>query len=462
MEFNDLKQKLTALDKTGDIQEIHRLFQMADSSLAKYRPFVNHYFQFTRKYGFREELLELVKRLDLNWDDMRAQMQIAGAYKQLGRYNEASARLAGLVPVPKFRHLAYGHLAQISMFQGRFDKAILFFKRALTSGRPSMIHLEYLVQCYMMESQWSQAQQLLKQIRQLFAQNKAAKFTESLFEPFYHEFTSDNDVVNWVNEHRRDLNLSMLAEKLILKPKSSLLSFHWFALFSTTKEGRSPVFSVDNALNKLSADKQRIPKKIMQYWDQSVPPLEVQQLMQSWAEQNPDWQYSRFDDQSAQSFLVENELHQVLNAYRLADSAAMKCDIFRLAYLWINGGVYSDADSRACDSMKSHVDVSKALIVVQEIHGGLGNYWIAVASKHLVIYEALQLAVDRVISGRRDTWFASGPGVLNLSLAPYMAKDFLSDWRLNSSVQILNNRSLHSFCWSHVGAGYKTLFSWRK
>lgn len=86
-----------------------------------------------------------------------------------------------------------------------------------------------------------------------------------------------------------------------------------------------------------------VPRRIMQFWDQETIPTEVQECMASWRA-IPDFDHVIFDDARAREFIrVEYEARH-LEAYDLCNHPAMKSDLFRLAYLYHQGGVYIDAD----------------------------------------------------------------------------------------------------------------------
>lgn len=88
---------------------------------------------------------------------------------------------------------------------------------------------------------------------------------------------------------------------------------------------------------------EKVPRRILQFWDQETIPADVQDCMASWRA-IPDFEHVIFDDMRAREFIrVECEARH-LDAYDLCNHPAMKSDLFRLAYLYRYGGVYIDAD----------------------------------------------------------------------------------------------------------------------
>lgn len=83
---------------------------------------------------------------------------------------------------------------------------------------------------------------------------------------------------------------------------------------------------------------------IFQYWDKN-PPNEIIDNIEGWrhfAEQN-DFIYQLFDDTKARDILSEFD-PRWLEYYENAIHPAMKADIFRIIFSYINGGAWIDAD----------------------------------------------------------------------------------------------------------------------
>jgi mannosyltransferase OCH1-like enzyme len=168
---------------------------------------------------------------------------------------------------------------------------------------------------------------------------------------------------------------------------------------------------------------ERIPKRIIQYWDDAVPPPDIAVLMESWKEAHPNFEYIRLDDRTAQVFLESHEMHDVLSAYRRTRQPAQRADLIRLAYLAAKGGVYADADDRCIAALGSFVPPDANFVGYQEDYGTLGNNFLAVVPRHPVICLALQLASEAVNRGDSDVlWLATGPGLLSRAFAQFISR----------------------------------------
>lgn len=89
-----------------------------------------------------------------------------------------------------------------------------------------------------------------------------------------------------------------------------------------------------------------IPRTIVQYWDDEAIPADLRCLSETWTRQNPEHRHLKFNNASALKFLTERYSTDVTSAYLRAREPAQKADIFRLAYLYAEGGYYADMDDR--------------------------------------------------------------------------------------------------------------------
>lgn len=88
---------------------------------------------------------------------------------------------------------------------------------------------------------------------------------------------------------------------------------------------------------------EKVPRRIVQFWDQETIPSDVQDCIASWRA-IPGFDHVLFDDVRAREFIRAECESRHLEAYDLCNHPAMKSDLFRLAYLYRHGGVYVDAD----------------------------------------------------------------------------------------------------------------------
>ena len=167
----------------------------------------------------------------------------------------------------------------------------------------------------------------------------------------------------------------------------------------------------------------RNPQRIVQYWDAARPPAARAGVMKSWTHAHQDWSYLRFSDKAAREFLRSKLPGATLQAYLRASHPAQKADLFRLAYLFCEGGFYADADDRCLAPLDTIVPPDSELVVYRESYGTIGNNFIGACAGHPVIKQALDVAVKSINRGDRDVpWLSTGPGLLSRTLAHFLSE----------------------------------------
>ena len=85
-----------------------------------------------------------------------------------------------------------------------------------------------------------------------------------------------------------------------------------------------------------------LPKRILQYWDQSEIPADVARCMATWKIAGYD--HVVFNDEQARDFIKGEYEGRHVQAFDTCNHPAMKSDLFRLGYLYRYGGIYVDSD----------------------------------------------------------------------------------------------------------------------
>lgn len=196
-----------------------------------------------------------------------------------------------------------------------------------------------------------------------------------------------------------------------------------------------------------------IPKALYQYWDAPEPPPQVAHLMAENRALNPDFAYRLFDDRAARAYLAEKGEMDVLRAYRLATEPAGKADLFRLALLWHEGGVYIDADDRCLKPFSQTISLDRRFIGYQEYFMSVGNNFLAVRPKEPAIRSALEEAVGAFSGPQGESlWLATGPGALTRAFACHFLDE---EGQMSAGVELLTTRELRDFLSPHVMLSYK-------
>ena len=197
-----------------------------------------------------------------------------------------------------------------------------------------------------------------------------------------------------------------------------------------------------------------IPRHIWQFWNCETPP-EVLQVMESWHHWNPDWQTTLFDETSAQTYLASRFHSEVVEAFIHVREPAQKADLFRLAVLAAEGGVYADADDRCLRPLSELLRDGASLVLYQEDIGTIGNNFIAAVPRHPIILAALQAGVSAVNRGDADVvWLSTGPGLITRALGNAVA-EANQGARLPEGCLVLHRRELLQKVAIHCFVGYK-------
>jgi tetratricopeptide (TPR) repeat protein len=198
-----------------------------------------------------------------------------------------------------------------------------------------------------------------------------------------------------------------------------------------------------------------IPKVLHQFWDDKAPPSDVARLMSRAESINRTLQYTRWDNQSAITFLrgCPNKISH--HAYRAARHTAMKVDIFRLALLFYEGGVYLDADDFCNTTIENLLKGDAELVFQQEDCGSIGNNFIAARPLHPMIGAALAEAAKATLTGAAESvWLVTGPGLLTRVLASAIALE--SELRAPRGVHVLPQSEFRQVIRPGRRASYKT------
>jgi predicted Zn-dependent protease len=246
-----------------------------------------------------------------------------------------------------------------------------------------------------------------------------------------------------------------------LAPAQRAIALH--ALVRGNEDNTAAAISLVVALRQSGALQYRpagqggaIPRTITQFWDSDTPPPDVADIMASWPALNPDYEVTRFNAASAAAYLSLHYPESVRLAYRRVREPAQKADLFRLARLVAEGGVYADADDRCLKPAGTLIPADASLVLYQEDQGTLGNNFIAAAPRHPVLETALRMAVTAVNRGDSDiVWLSTGPGLLTRAFGQVLAAN--AQPTPSPGTAVLDRRELYQAVGVHCTAGYKNI-----
>jgi lipopolysaccharide biosynthesis regulator YciM len=199
-----------------------------------------------------------------------------------------------------------------------------------------------------------------------------------------------------------------------------------------------------------------IPRVINAFWDKAELPADIDALMQSWRDRNPAYVWRRFDEIQARDYLAAKFAGPVIHAYQRVREISQKADIFRLALLVAEGGVYVDADDRCLRPLDMLLPAGASLVLAQEEFGCAANHFLAASPGHPVLQAALRAVVIAVNRGDNEfPWLSSGPGLVTRALALHLATRGIAAG-LPPGLALLDRRELGRTVAAGCFAAYKT------
>ncbi|HEY5412544.1 MAG TPA: glycosyltransferase [Caulobacteraceae bacterium] len=154
--------------------------------------------------------------------------------------------------------------------------------------------------------------------------------------------------------------------------------------------------------------------KLFQYWDTGQPPQDVAGWIEGFRTDNP-WLEHRFFDRESASRFIRNRLgKREQRAFDACAVPAMQADYFRLAALWVHGGIYMDADFQPHErlwTLVKRLPHSMMLVFDNRITNG---FIVSREAGNPFIGACLDLATANIEARRFDSPFdATGPALIN-------------------------------------------------
>jgi tetratricopeptide (TPR) repeat protein len=356
-------------------------------------------------------------------------------------------------------------LGQFAELHYRYDEAISHYRNALSLSPKNLWAKCNLARSLLLNVNVDEATEALKGFAALdrsmaLVQGRSTKASQSLLGQLIDEYLLDVQSLKRLTEIWSlppTERSGPLLDLVRLRPDYTPAAIAWV---TTLKQAGDPASPKRTGNWRFGAS---IPKAIAQYWHSPGPPDDVKNLMKSWRDNNPSYEYYLFDDASTQEFL-RDFTPDVLAAYRRASAKAQKADLFRLAWLYAHGGYYADADDRCLAPLDEHIPAGSTLVLYQEDVGTLGNDFIGATPHHWIVGHALGLATDAVNRSDQDIlWLSTGPGVVTRAFAQALASSRLACSEWLKEIAVLGRTRLHRFVVPHCACAYKnSLENWQR
>lgn len=171
---------------------------------------------------------------------------------------------------------------------------------------------------------------------------------------------------------------------------------------------------------------------LVQFWDSRLPPQEVQDAMTSWSTRNPKLRHLIFNDESARDYVLSHYGSNAAKNYDWCHHPAMKSDVFRIAYLAGDGGVYVDADEYCRRPLQPLLLMLDSVDFIAARSADVAPYLynaflLARPGTHIVgaVLQRMfdELGRSRAACHRPDIWHATGPGLLTRAIGGILSKN---------------------------------------
>lgn len=156
----------------------------------------------------------------------------------------------------------------------------------------------------------------------------------------------------------------------------------------------------------------KIPKRIVQYWNTDDIPEEIQQLMHSWEEMNSEFSYTLYNREKAVEFLNMHYGSEVTALFNIANLPAMQSDIFRVAYILKEGGIYVDAATRCVKNISGLIQSKSSLVLMRKWNNHIWNGFIASEADNQIVRSIFNNILLNMREQKiNNIWLATGPGL---------------------------------------------------
>lgn len=200
-----------------------------------------------------------------------------------------------------------------------------------------------------------------------------------------------------------------------------------------------------------------IPRRVVQFWDKA-PPQQIQTLLARNRELclRVGAEYALFDQDAARDYLVQHLDAEILRAFDIAVHPAMKCDVFRLAYLLCSGGHYVDADIVLRTNLEGLFALPGDLLVYQWDSKGLSNlcnWLIGCRAGEPTLLAALKATAQNVnracerdpAAALKNILGVSGPGIFTRGVGTDLASRRATDLGGAQAVRVETVSTAHKF-----------------
>lgn len=175
----------------------------------------------------------------------------------------------------------------------------------------------------------------------------------------------------------------------------------------------------------------KIPKVIYQSWKTKELPEKMSEMVEKTKKMNPEYTHEIWDDNDCREFLFKHFGENYANAFDILIPGAFKCDFWRYAVLYINGGIYMDMDMTPEVPFREILrEDDKFVSIVDQKNGNCSDSaiyqaFIACVPKHQIMLDSLQISFNNIVTRTYEVFCSlsvTGPVVVGLAINLYWKK----------------------------------------
>ena len=157
-----------------------------------------------------------------------------------------------------------------------------------------------------------------------------------------------------------------------------------------------------------------IPKILWQTYKTKFPPKVSENCIKSWLNNNPGYEWYYFDDERCERFISDHFTQEFVDMYKSLPYGVMKSDAWRIAILYVYGGIYADLDTICIVPADEWIKDYSFVASVETTNGTIGNFTFASEPKHPIVYSCLeQLLINYKSDNYLDKLYKTGTPIQN-------------------------------------------------
>jgi len=141
---------------------------------------------------------------------------------------------------------------------------------------------------------------------------------------------------------------------------------------------------------------------IIQYWADPHIPDDIKILTNSWKNKNLHFEHLIFNKKDASEFIKNNFTEEVYHAFLSIKLPAMEADVFRVAYILKNGGLYVDCATQCITALDQNFINNSKLILMRKWHGGIWNGFIYAKDADNHVLEEIWAEITTTLLKRKE------------------------------------------------------------